>query len=161
MENEKTIEVLNTLITINNDRIEGYETAGDETEEQDLKTFFKELKQTSLQCNKELVSEVTKLGGTASDSTRITGKFFRVWMDVKAALTGKDRKTILDSCEYGEEAAQKTYEEALENDTENLNAELKALVKAQHALLKADLDKVKLMKDLMTEWRNNNSKNEE
>ena len=27
MENKKTIEVLNTLITINNDRIEGYETA--------------------------------------------------------------------------------------------------------------------------------------
>ena len=36
MENEKTIEALNTLITINNDRIEGYETAAKETEEQDL-----------------------------------------------------------------------------------------------------------------------------
>jgi hypothetical protein len=32
--------VLNTLITINNDRIEGYETATKETEEQDLKTLF-------------------------------------------------------------------------------------------------------------------------
>lgn len=33
MENEATIEVLNTLITINNDRIEGYETAANETED--------------------------------------------------------------------------------------------------------------------------------
>ena len=40
MENEKTIAVLNTLITINNDRIEGYETASKETEEQDLKALF-------------------------------------------------------------------------------------------------------------------------
>ena len=37
MENEETIDVLNTLITINNDRIEGYETAANETKEQDLK----------------------------------------------------------------------------------------------------------------------------
>ena len=33
MKNEKTIEVLNKLIIINNDRIEGYETAAKETEE--------------------------------------------------------------------------------------------------------------------------------
>jgi hypothetical protein len=33
--------------------------------------------------------------GTPEEGTRITGKFFRVWMDVKAALTNKDRKAIL------------------------------------------------------------------
>mgnify|MGYP006219800087 CR=1 FL=1 len=33
MKREKSIEVLNSLITINNDRIEGYETASKETEE--------------------------------------------------------------------------------------------------------------------------------
>jgi hypothetical protein len=32
MEKEKTIEVLNSLITISNDRIEGYETASKETD---------------------------------------------------------------------------------------------------------------------------------
>jgi len=35
--------VLNTLIENNNDRIEGYETASNETEEQDLKTLFAQL----------------------------------------------------------------------------------------------------------------------
>ena len=33
MENEKTIGALNKLIEINNDRIEGYETASKETKE--------------------------------------------------------------------------------------------------------------------------------
>ncbi len=145
MENEKTIDVLNTLITINNDRIEGYETAANETEEQDLKMFFRELKQTSLHCNKELSAEVTKLGGTASEGTKTTGKFFRVWMDVKAALTGKDRKAILNSCEYGEDVAKETYEEALKNDAEHLSADQQAMIKAQHTLLVADHDKVKSM----------------
>ncbi len=149
MENEKTVDVLNKLIQINNDRIEGYETASDETEEQELKTFFNELKQTSLHCNKELSGEVTKLGGTATEGTKTTGKFFRVWMDVKAALTGKDRKGILNSCEYGEDWATDTYEKALENDLEYLNAEQQTMVKAQHTLLKADHDKIKSMRDLV------------
>ncbi len=147
MENEKTVDVLNKLIQINNDRIEGYETASNETEEQDLKTFFSELKQTSLHCNKELSSEVAKLGGTATDGTKTTGKFFRVWMDVKAALTGKDRKAILNSCEYGEDWAKDTYKNALENDLENLNAEQQTMIKAQHVLLVADHNKVKIMRE--------------
>ncbi len=150
MEIEKTIEVLNTLITINNDRIEGYETAAKETEEQDLKTFFGELKQTSLHCNKELSGEVIKLGGMASEGTKTTGKFFRVWMDVKAALSGKNRKVILNSCEYGEDVAKETYENALKNYLENLSTEQQTMIKAQHILLVADHKKVKAMRDLET-----------
>ena len=150
MEKEKTIEVLNTLITINNDRIEGYETAAKETEEQDLKLFFNELKQTSLHCNKELTVEVTKLGGTATDGTKTTGKFFRVWMDVKAALTGKDRKAILNSCEYGEDVAKDTYEKALKNESDNLSAGQQAMIHAQHTLLVADHNKVKAQIALVT-----------
>ena len=148
MENEKTIAVLNTLITINNDRIEGYETASKETEEQDLKTLFAQLSSTSQKCKHELMNEVSKLGGTAAEGTLTIGKFFRVWMDVKAALTGKDRKAILNSCEYGEDIAKGTYEKALKNDIENLNAEQQTMIKAQHTLLKADHDKVKSMRDL-------------
>ncbi len=149
MENEKTIGVLNTLITINNDRIEGYETASKETEEQDLKTLFAQFSATSQKCKQELKSEVTKLGGEPAEGTMVSGKFFRVWMDVKAALTGKDRKAILNSCEYGEDMAKDTYEKALENDLENLNADQQAMIKAQHTLLVADHDKVKMMRDTL------------
>ncbi len=145
MENEKTIEVLNTLITINNDRIEGYETASKETDEQDLKTLFAKFSSTSQKCNQELISEVNKLGGTPSEATRMSGKFFRVWMDVKSALTGKNRKVILGSCEYGEDVAKDTYKKALENDLENLNADQQSMIKAQHTLLVTDHDKVKSM----------------
>ena len=148
MENEKTIAVLNTLITINNDRIEGYETAAKETEEHDLKTLFAQFSSTSQKCKHELTNEVIKLGGTAAEGTLIIGKFFRVWMDVKAALTGKDRKAILNSCEYGEDQAKDTYEKALENDKENLSLEQQTMIKAQHTLLRADHDKVKSMRDL-------------
>ncbi|MFV5690363.1 DUF2383 domain-containing protein [Flavobacterium sp. ZT3R25] len=63
MDQEKSIDVLNTLIEINNDRIEGYKTALEETEESDLKALFSQLMKTSQNCKMELVSEVQKLGG--------------------------------------------------------------------------------------------------
>jgi uncharacterized protein (TIGR02284 family) len=150
MEREKTIDVLNTLITINNDRIEGYETASEGTEEYDLKALFAQFISTSQKCKNELVMEVNRLGGKAAEGTRTSGKFFRMWMDVKAALTGKDRKAILNSCEHGEDEAQDTYNEALE-DLEHLTAEQQSMVYAQKSILKADHDHVKALRDALVD----------
>lgn len=149
MEREKTIGVLNSLVEINNDRIEGYETASKETDEQDLKVLFGRLAQTSQKCNRELSSEIRELGGTPTDGTKISGKFFRAWMDVKAALTGKDRKAILNSCEYGEDAAVDTYKKVLKDDTAHLSPHLQALVAAQHLTIRTDHDTVKSMRDAL------------
>ena len=147
MENEKTIDVLNELITINNDRIEGYKTASDETEEQDLKTLFGQFISTSQKCKSELVTEVNKLGGEIAQGTKTSGKFFRVWMDVKAAITGKDRKAILNSCEMGEDVAKSTYQKSLNDNFDKLTSELQTIIRQQHSLIKADHDEVKFMRD--------------
>lgn len=147
MKNEKTIEVLNTLVQINNDRIEGYETAFKETEEPDLKAHFSQFMLTSQKCKQELVREVIRLGGEPTEGTRVSGKFFRVWMDVKAAITGKDRKAILGSCEYGENAADETYHDVLKNELDHLMAPQQSMINAQHALLKADREVIKSMHD--------------
>ena len=151
MEKEKTIEVLNTLITINNDRIEGYETASKETEEQDLKSMFAAFIQTSKKCKQELEVEVKKLGGQIAEGTLTSGKFFRVWMDVKAALTDNDRKAILNSCEYGEDVAIGTYNKVLRNNLEDITAELQKMINIQNAFIKTDHDKVKSMRDNLAE----------
>lgn len=147
MDNEKKIEVLNTLIQINNDRFEGYDSAFKETEEQDLKALFSQFMLTSQKCKQQLVDEVNRLGGKPTESTRLTGKFFRVWMDVKAFITGKDRKAILGSCEYGENIAVETYQNVLNDDIENLRFDQQTMINAQHALIKADRDTVKAMHD--------------
>jgi uncharacterized protein (TIGR02284 family) len=151
MQNEKSIEVLNTLIVINNDRIEGYKTAAAETEEEDLKSLFSKLGRTSQKCKAELVAEVERLGGTPDEGTKTTGKFFRVWMDVKAALTGKDRKFILDSCEYGEGVAFDTYNQAMINHPKDLNIEQQKMIGEQCQMIKADHDTVKEMRDALAE----------
>jgi uncharacterized protein (TIGR02284 family) len=149
MEKEKTIEVLNKLISINNDRIEGYVTASKETEDFDLKTLFAQFISSSQKCKQELVREKIILGGNTPEGTMASGKFYRVWMDVKAALTGKDRKAILNSCEYGEDVALDTYVEVLDQDSEHLSTVQQNMIIAQKSLLKADHDHIKALRDTM------------
>jgi uncharacterized protein (TIGR02284 family) len=145
MKNDKSIDVLNNLITINNDRIQGYETAIDETKDADLKSEFARFIATSQECKSELIAAVTKLGGKPAEGTRPDGKIYRAWMDFKALVTGKDRKAILNSCEYGEDVAVNTYEKALKD--EDLSSEYITLVSEQYGKIKADHDTVRSMRD--------------
>jgi uncharacterized protein (TIGR02284 family) len=151
MENKKAIDALNTLVEINSDRIEGYETAARETNEPDLKVLFTKLAETSQDCRIELEREVELLGGTPAKGTKVSGKFFRAWMDVKAAITGKDRKAILESCEFGEDQAINTYESVLEDEREHLTTEQIALIESQYDLIKADHDAVRALRDSLVE----------
>lgn len=144
MDKDKSIDVLNELIEINNDRIEGYETASKETDENELKNLFAGFITTSEKCKQELAQEVLNLGGTPEEGTRITGKFFRVWMDVKAALTNKDREAILNSCEYGEDVAVETYEKAL-SDSGDVSSIIYELIKSQLVLIKSDHNRINVL----------------
>ena len=143
MDTQKTIEVLNSLIEINNDRIVGYETALNETEEEDLKSLFSQFRQTSLKCKSELIHEVHELGGIPVEGTKTSGKFFRVWMDMKFFITCFDRTTILYSCEHGEDAAVDTYNSALSNNLEVITTKQQSMLTTQQALLLADHDYIK------------------
>ncbi|MEX2485388.1 MAG: PA2169 family four-helix-bundle protein [Brumimicrobium sp.] len=149
MNNENAIVALNALITINNDRIIGYKTASDSTDELDLKSLFSKLILTSEKCKQQLVLEVQVLGGKTVDETKVTGKFFRVWMDVKATLSGKDRKAILNSCDYGEDNAKATYDQAILHEFEHLSAKQKTMVLAQKSLLKVDHELVKSLRSAL------------
>jgi uncharacterized protein (TIGR02284 family) len=147
MKNDKTVDVLNKLLEINNDRVEGYETALKETDESELKTLFAQLARTSSKFVTELTDEIRSMDGKPVEGTMISGKFFRAWMDVKAALTGKDRKAILSSCEFGEDRAVDAYEKVLKDDLDNLGTTQQDLIRAQFALIKADHDKVRYLRD--------------
>lgn len=146
---EKVTNILNDLIRINHDRVVGYEKAIEElkAEDADLKTLFQRYINESRQYAQELTQEVTRLGGDPADGTTNSGKIYRVWMDLKAAIAGKDRKTILDNCEFGEDAAQKAYDLALNSDAE-LEPSLRDLIVRQKATLKVGHDEVKRLRDL-------------
>jgi len=148
--NEKIAENLNDLIEINNDRIVGYEKAIKElkSEDADLRTLFQRYIAESKQYLQELTHEVSRLGETPSTGTTNSGKVYRVWMDLKAVVTGHDRKTVLENCEFGEDAAQKAYDLALNSDDAPLDTTLRELIVRQKSQLRVGHDEVKQLRDM-------------
>jgi len=146
--NDKLVEVLNDLILINNDRITGYEKARNETKDidVDLQAIFSKMADDSRKFKTELAEEVTRHGGEIATGNTGLGKIYQVWMDVKATFTGHDRQSALDSCEYGEDAAQKAYRDALASDAE-MSAETRQLITSQKADLKSSHDTIKKLRD--------------
>jgi uncharacterized protein (TIGR02284 family) len=141
-------DVLNDLIKINYDRIEGYRKAAEESKEHDidLHSLFKGMADESRLHVSALTQHVRALGEEAESGTTTMGKIYRAWMDVKATFTGKDRKGIIASCEFGEDAAQKAYAEALATDAD-MDTETRQMITSQKETLKKSHDKIKAMRD--------------
>src|ERR1700738_807421 len=108
---KETIETLNDLIQINNDRIAGYERAIKESkpDDTDLKTLYASMIAESHKIKIALATEVQTLGAEVEQGTTASGKIYRAWMDVKAVFTGHDRHAVLENCETGEDAGQRAY----------------------------------------------------
>jgi uncharacterized protein (TIGR02284 family) len=143
------ISVLNDLIRINRDRTEGYHKAVEELKpaDIDLKTMFTNMANASIQNANELAAEVTNLGGEPASDTTQSGKLYRVWMDIRAGVSARDRKSILSLCEFGEDSALKAYKLALESDAE-IPADLRQIVLEQKAELQNAHDLVKRYRDM-------------
>ncbi|MCF0053694.1 PA2169 family four-helix-bundle protein [Dyadobacter sp. LJ53] len=147
--NENLVEVLNDLIKINNDRIEGYERAINEVEDMDLdlRGIFQNMANESRQNIDELSAEIINLGGEIETGTTNSGKIYRVWMDIKATFTGHNRTSVLESCEYGEDAAQEAYDDALATDTD-LPVDIRQIIANQKAELLESHNLIKKYRDL-------------
>jgi len=146
--NTELIEVLNDLIKINYDRIEGYRKASEETKTYDisLHPIFLKLADDSRMNVSALTGHVRKLGGEPESGSTAMGKIYRAWMDVKSTVTGKDRTSVLASCEFGEDQAQKAYEQAL-SSTADIDTETRLLITSQKDTLKEGHDQIKKLRD--------------
>ncbi len=142
---KESVTLLNDLIVINNDRVEGYEKASKETNDAELKSLFNSMANESRKFKEELLQKVKEVNGTPATGTTSSGKVYRAWMDVKAALSNKDRKAILASCEMGEDAALKTYRDVAASS--ELSPEYREIVNRQETSLKKSHDKIKSLRD--------------
>jgi uncharacterized protein (TIGR02284 family) len=143
---ENTTDVLNDLIQINNDRIEGYRKAKDELDgqEPDLQALFDDFISQSTQIRDQLKEEVNMRDEDAATDTTGRGKIYRKWMDVRVTFSGNNRKTVLENCERGEDAAQNAYKSALDEDLpENIRLELRD----QKEILNRAHNEVKRLRD--------------
>ena len=145
--NDQIIDVLNDLIRINNDRVDGYQKAIKETPDNDagLRSLFERMANESREYARELSSEVNRLGGDPSSSNTASGSIYHVWMDLRSSLSKDKEHSVLALCEFGEDAAQRAYEKAL--DESDLSMSVRQMITSQKSALKDSHDTIRRERD--------------
>jgi uncharacterized protein (TIGR02284 family) len=142
---KEIISTLNNLIETLKDGQEGFKQSAGGVDDPQLKTLFDTL---SLQRSKfagELQSEVTSLGESKpEDSGSASGAMHRTWINIKSAVTNRDRHAILAEAERGEDSAVAAYKDAMAKD---LPAPVKEIVARQQTEVKAAHDKIRNLRD--------------
>ena len=144
IENDDVISTLNGLIETCKDGQEGFKQAAEGVERSDLKSLFYEFSQQRAQFVGELQELVRSLGGDPEKSGSLSGAIHRGWINIKAAVTGKDDGAILNECERGEDTAKNTYKAALE---EAFPANATDLIQQQYQAILSAHDRVKALRD--------------
>lgn len=142
--NKEIVDDLNELVKINNDRIQGFEKAIDDTEDAQLDDLFRHYVVQSQGFRSQLADHIVRIDGLAvsdATSTDVSSKLHRAWIDIKSALTGKNTETVLSSVEFGENAAVEAYKDAIEKD--HIPAYIKEDLQKQLSSLEESLTKVK------------------
>ncbi len=143
---EKQEAIVCDLMVILQDRYEGYQKAADETTDAALRELFRKLSHQSIQFRNELKNLFSHGIPEMANGTLLAGKLYRVWMDIKAALSSNSKQVILSSCEYGEDMVMKVYKDAL-SAPEELSPDTLNLLMNQQQLLKQSHDLIKKLRD--------------
>ena len=127
---KKTLHVLNDLIRINIDRIEGFEKASheDRTPEPQLREVFYRMAIEGRSYVNDLHAEVIRMGGAPVTQATITGKIYLQWLDGKNSFDDMDSASRLLACRAAGEATEAAYRYALE---QRLSGDLHQLIETQ------------------------------
>lgn len=100
---------LNELLQRNYDSEKGFKNAVDDVKNPQLKSFFKEKAQERYDFGHELKSEIRNFGVSPEKGSSVKADAHRTWMDLKAALSGKNEEAVLEEAIRGEKNAVEDY----------------------------------------------------
>ena len=133
-------DILNGLLETVRDGEHGFRTAANGVDDAELKRLFLSLGTQRAEFAAELESEILRLGKKPADHGHLAGAMHRGWIDIKAAVTGKDESAIVSEAERGEDFAVKEYREALQK---GLPAAVQVVVERQYTQIQDAHDHVR------------------
>ncbi|RAU46948.1 MULTISPECIES: PA2169 family four-helix-bundle protein [unclassified Pseudomonas] len=146
--NKEAISILNDLIETSKDGEKGFHTAAEDLKNPEIKAYFLSRSSECASAVRELQAEVRALGGDPDNSSSATGTIHRLWVELKAAVTGKSDEAVLNEVERGEDHALKAYKEARQKAGEKaLPTNVVTLIERQLVGVQANHDKVKALRD--------------
>jgi uncharacterized protein (TIGR02284 family) len=135
------VQLLNELLRINNDRIEGYKKVLRQLHDSDMRGVLVSLSDESKIFEVDLALEILKHGGTPLvGSTTMAGRVYRFWIDVKEVITGKDPMSVLRACEYAENGVRALCQKVLHHP--DITTGMQQKVRNQQASFRISYDAV-------------------
>lgn len=120
------IKTLNSLIATTLDSVDGYTEAAKDIENQRYGSMFTARAKERRQVIGDLQAEVRRLGGDPEDDGTVLAGAHRVFLDLKAKVTGQDDQAIVNEVERGEDHIKAKFDDAI-GDT-NLSIETLAAI---------------------------------
>ena len=143
-EHKDEISTLNTLIATTIDSVTGYEDSAANIDNERLRETFRQRANERQKVVEDLRAQVRRLGGEPEDSGSFLGKAHQRFEDLKAAVTGRDEKAIINEVERGEDYLKEKFETALNGDT--LSGECRAAVEQAYQSVREGHDQMSQLK---------------
>lgn len=118
MKNKEEALVLNDLLHITNDRIEGFSKVEGKVWENypDVKSEYARLNSLSRVMKNELIDLIQEDGEEVDDSPSVAGAIHRTWIDIKNSFTlGNREESTIENVIFGEKAAVDAYQSAIDS----------------------------------------------
>jgi uncharacterized protein (TIGR02284 family) len=142
---QEEISTLNTLINTLVDSVNGYEDSAANLEGSSrFQEIFRERANERNRIVEDLRAEVRRLGGDPENDGSFLGKTHQRFLDLKAAVTGRDEKAIINEVERGEDYLKEKFETALESG--NLAGESRAAVERAYQSVRSGHDQISQLK---------------
>ena len=136
--------ILKTLTSTLNDSVNGYRDAAENAEGSQFQQIFRENASERERIAGELGGEVRRLGGTPDEDGSILGKTHQAFLGLKAAITGRDDKAIINEVERGEDYLKEKFETALASDS--LTSESRQVVERAYQSVRQGHDQISQLK---------------
>lgn len=143
-EHSEAISTLNTLIATTIDSVTGYEDSAQNIDNERFREIFRQRASERQEVVQQLREEVRRLGGDPEDSGSFLGKAHQRFEDLKAAVTGRDEKSIINEVERGEDYLKEKWQAALQSGS--LQGESHDLIESCYQSIKSGHDQMSQLK---------------
>ena len=147
MDRSHDITVLNTLTKTTLDSMKGYADACEESDGT-YRELFDSMSRERSQVASKLQAQVAVLGGDPEDDSSFTAAAHRTFMDLRAAISGRDEEQIIKEVERGEDHIKNKYEEALKDG--DLTVETRQVIEQGYESVRKGHDRVSAIKHALT-----------
>lgn len=141
---EHDISVLNSLIKTTLDSRKGFRDASEDASSSRFAELFAEFAAERGAVASRLQQEVRRLGGEPEDDSSLIAAAHRAFMDLKAAIAGRNDKAVIEEVERGEDYIKAKYEAALKDS--DLSPSTLQVITEAYASVRAGHDRASALK---------------